>query len=155
VARVRAVGPVTTVTEGGGVEVPLTGATWTQQAEELNSLPTPLPAGFEAPDVEATVTRPSENEVCTKGNTPFVAVKIFLDGKELLHSFGGGGSTPKPLTETVSLEASSGAKFGAEPGKATSHTFTARAEDMCTNKTETPPYHYTITSVTIDVIGIR
>jgi hypothetical protein len=158
VARVRAVGPVTTVTEGGGVEDPLTGATWTQQAEELNSLPIPLPGGA-VPDAEVTVTRPNEQEICPGSvppNVPDAVVRIFLDGKELLKAAGGGGIPPKPLTETVGLgPAVSGAKFGAEPGKATSHTLTARAEDRCGKATETPPYHYTINSVTIDVIGIR
>src|SRR5262249_37922065 len=132
VARVRAVGPVTTVTEGGGVEDPLTGATWTQGAEELNSLPIPL-AGGEAPDAEVTLTRPSETETCANLRSPSVRIRIFLDGNELLQATGGGGTAPKPLTETRPIGGISGAKFGAEPGKATSHTFTARAEDFCTN----------------------
>jgi hypothetical protein len=148
---------VTTVTEGGGVEVPLTGGTWIQQAQELNSFSIPIPAG-NAPDYEVTVTRPNEQEICPGSvppNVPDAIVRIFLDGRELLKAAGGGGVPPKPLTETVGFSPVSGAKFGAEPGNATSHTLTARAEDRCGKPTETPPYHYTINSVTIDVIGYR
>jgi hypothetical protein len=144
---------VTTVTEGGGVEDPLTRGTWTQQAEELNSLPVALPGGV-PPDAEVTMTRPNENATCANLRAPDGIVRIFLDGKELLNAAGGGGVPPKPLTETVSLGAVSGAKFGNEPGTATSHTLTARAEDSC-GKGETPPYHYTINSITLDVIGVR
>jgi hypothetical protein len=155
VARVRAAGPVTTVTEGGGVEVPLTGATWTQQAEEINSLPIPL-AGALAPDAEVSVSRPSETETCSGGHPPVARIRIFLDGNEVFRANPGGGVAPKPLTETDTLGAFGGVKWGGEPGKATSHTFTARAEDFCINKTEgLPPYHYTINSMTLDVIGIR
>jgi hypothetical protein len=145
------------VTGESGVEDPLSGATWTQQAEELNSLPIPLPGGTigEAPDAEVTATRPSETGTCSDGKPPRFRVRIFLDGNELLRAEGGGGSIPAPLTETRSV-VPIGVKFGAEPGKATNHTFTARVDDACiTNRFETPPYHYTINSVTLDVIGIR
>jgi hypothetical protein len=156
VARARAAGPVTTVTEGGGVEVPLTGGTWTQQPEEINSFPIPLTGSSDlSPDVEMGVSRPSETGVCANGQVPFVQVQASVDGNVLLTGSAGGGSPPKPLTETVTLSDSQGRKWGAEPGTATSHTLTARAEDRCSFGAGTPPYHYTITSVTIDVIGIR
>jgi len=153
VARVRAAGPVTTV-PGGEVEVPLTGATWTQQAEEINSFPIPLTGSSDlSPDVEVSISRPSESVGCANGRAPTAGFQVFVDGTRVLTG-GAGGSLPRPLTETVTLSDSNGAKWGAEPGKATSHTLTVRAgEAHCT--TETPPYQYTITSAAIDVIGIR
>jgi hypothetical protein len=155
VARVRAAGPVTTVTGGAGVEVPLTGATWTQQPEEIDSFPIPFGTQSVSPDLEVSVSRPSETATCADGEVPQTEVHVSLDGTELMTGSAGGGPSPKPLTETVSLTNGTGGKWGGEPAKATSHTFTARALDRCLKPTETPPYHYTITAVTIDVIGIR
>jgi hypothetical protein len=143
VARVRSVGPVTTVTGGEGVEDPLTGGSWTQQAQELNS--------FQVGEV--TFTRPSEQK-CGPSGGPIAVVEIFLDGRKV----GQASSGEKLGTETWAIfwqfQPAGNEPWLPEPGKATSHTFTARTKDHCPNESETPPFHYTTSSISIDVIGV-
>jgi hypothetical protein len=143
VARIRSVGPVTTVTEGGAVEDPLTGASWTQQATELNS--------FQVGEV--SFTRPSALK-CTEAPGPFARALIFLDGNRI----GESSSTETVGTETRAMSysflPSGNEPWLPEPGKATSHTLTARVEDFCAGHVATPPFHLTVNSISIDVIGV-
>ena len=142
-ARVRSVGPVTTMTGGGGVEDPLTGGTWTQQAEELNS--------FQVGEV--TLNRPSEQKCSPSGRGPVADVYIFLDGQNVGKA--SSGEKLGPQTWAIVWQFGVNPPWLPEPGKTTSHTLTARAEDNCPNESETPPFHYTVNSVSIDVMGVR
>jgi hypothetical protein len=148
VARIRSAGPVTTVTGGGGVEDPLTGGTWTQQAEELNS--------FQVGEVTATALGEPASQVCRPSTArPTAVVDIFLDGQNAgKASFNSTNSGPQ--TELISWQLGRHTPWLLEPRTATSHTLTARAENKgCPNQSETPPYQYTINSVSSDVIGVR
>ena len=141
-SRIRSVGPVMTATVGGGVGDPLTGGSWTQQAEELNE----FVVG------EVTFTRPGE-QTCPGGQPPSGAVNIFMDGQKI-GAAGTSFSVGSPNTKSSAIVWSIDVWLS-EPGKVTSHTLTAGAEDKCPKPEETPPFHFTVNSISIDVIGVR
>jgi hypothetical protein len=148
VDRARSVGPVTTVTEPGEAAVSLSGAMWTQGAEELNEF---VPG-------QITVTTPNELTCLHKFASGSVTVNIFFDGSRVATaSFSTHGTEER--TETRHLPEFTNPegpfKWLYEPGKATSHTLTAMAKDNCGTEGGAGGGHFTINSVSIDVIGIR
>jgi hypothetical protein len=155
VARARSTEAVTTSTEvtapgepsektvppTGGTTVPLSGATWTQNADELNRVV-----------VRASITT-TLSAMCTKGYFEpegLGQVSIREDGREITRV----GVQPSAATvQTVIPQNES--QFQFEPGKATVHTLTATAIDGCGALGGKGGGHFKINSVAIDVIGIR
>jgi hypothetical protein len=135
--------PVTSPTLPSEATVPLTGATWTQNAEELNEL------NF----IQTTVTVPSRTEckpIKGTGTIASLSAHIFLDGQEIA-AFGPlAGETAGTVTRAVAVSLEQGHIF--EPGKQTQHTITVgKVSDDCEGGTA----HFTINSVAVDVVGIR
>jgi hypothetical protein len=153
--RVRSVGPVTSIwssTEEGTAD-PLTGGTWKQGPEELDQL-----VG------EVSLTRPTEASCGSNGSGE---VQVLIDGRyvgdgRLLQQEGNEPTEIVPVTWRTGAEADLGVAGGDvrlgvsnirwlyEPGKATTHTLTAVATDHCNNGG-----HFTINSVSIDVVGLK
>jgi hypothetical protein len=148
IARVRSVGPVKTPTEPTLASVSLTGATWTQKAEELDHI-----IG------QISLTTPSVTE-CTVGlggSEAQMRWSVLLDGTVIMSALGAEDfNGPKTLTIPISGGNSNNAsEWVYEPGKSTSHTLTVEAKDECGVNGGKASGHYTINSVSIDVIGIR
>jgi hypothetical protein len=127
---------VTTPT-GSQANVPLTGATWTQGAAELNQVV-----------VQLTMTKPPfamcENELSIFG---LGTVTILQDGVQVA-SVSALATGNHEETQTLTGEQSG---FLFEPGKATARSLTAQASDSC----EMGGGHFTIHSVEVDVIGVH
>jgi hypothetical protein len=92
VARARSVGVVKSVTEPASTEDPLTGATWTQGADEVEQL-----VG------QTTVTTPALANCRTSGRG-FVRIEILLDGRVQQGGLGADASNVE-RTETVQIAA--------------------------------------------------
>jgi hypothetical protein len=139
--RARSVGPITTPTGVTSARSdPLSGATWTQHAEELNQL-----------TGQVTVSGPGSK---CEG---YGQIRVRVDG-ELLGS--AGFSTGETTTEALEVSWMEPREPRAsllqsvwlwEPPSAVTHTLTAEAWDDC----EEPGVHYTINSVSIDVLGLK
>jgi hypothetical protein len=158
VARARSVGPVASATEAA-VADPLSGAVWTQHAEELEQI-----LG------RVTITSPSYR-VCSTGpsggsTAAHAVVSVLLDGSDVGRAELGNRrevevQAGSPETETVTRTLSWTPENDApdyllwEPGKATSHTLTAQVRDDCGEGGGSTGGHFTIDSVSIDVLGER
>jgi hypothetical protein len=101
----------------------------------------------------------ADEQTCPNGKKPIYQVNIFLDGQKIGFANGGViGPVPKSLPIRWQPPFGGGESdvfWVPEPGNATSHAITVRAEDYCSNESETPPTHFTIDSVSIDVIGVK
>ena len=136
VARIRSTEAITSPTSPGEATVPLAGASWTQNADELNQLV-----------IEETITTPSTTECPHAGGPARLHWTIRLDGQIVGGIEGVAGETRTDVTRPVN---SSNYLF--EPGKQTQHTITAgNVRDDCEGGTG----HFTIDSVSVDVVGIR
>jgi hypothetical protein len=156
-ARARSLGPIDSATEPSATSDPLSGGAWKQTPEELNQL-----LG------EVTLTVPSRSEdaptACNVGTGAGIAtlhLKVLLDGV-----FVGEAHATNPLghatgePETVPIVWAS--YFGGlpstwlfEPGAPTNHVLTAQAEDDCGVNGGQATDHFTINSVSIDVVGLK
>jgi hypothetical protein len=146
--RIRSAGPVTTVSEPreGPFEsppVPLTGATWTQEANQANAV-----IG------EATITSPS---VAQCGESRIANIEAF-DGRtsgevelsqEDLESESEATANYKFVWQTGGAREAS-TTWTLESGTAVSHMLSVRASDDCTNGG-----HFKIDSIEFDVLGFR
>jgi hypothetical protein len=140
VARARSTGPVTTVSfpqsqQGRpvGAPVPLRGATWTQAANEIDSV-----------HVEFTYTTPPET-TCPNG-APEVTIEA--DG-EVVNVIADQGQGPGTHTKNRGPMLDLSHLF--EPGSPKTHTLTAHAKDTLCDGV----HHYRIDSVKVDVVGFR
>lgn len=148
VARVRSVGPVE-VPAVGAVSVPLSGATWTQGATELD-------------EFVASVITAKQSERACDGGTEYAGIRIYflLDGNPAPLSnnqfaFNNSGEASHTIYWLfVSDELSHEYPWLAEPGHAASHTITLSASEEC-ERSETPTHPATIDSVSFDVVGFR
>jgi hypothetical protein len=151
VDRIRTAEPVAATTFPTEATVPLIGASWTQNANELNQL-----------TGQVTITKPARSECLhPKGSEgELVHSPIRLDGRQTSGIGGTVGETA--VTETRSLDSSdvSNAQYLFEPGIETQHTLTVGPiADNCEagtgpGGTTVPPTHFTL-SISIDVVGIR
>lgn len=133
VARIRSTAPTTTA--GTSVtQIPLSGAQWTQLANEVDHF-----VGV------FTYTNPTD---CTGAPTAGFSLAVEVNGK----SVGGGGSTFAPPESGVT---SSGPLNMSpdlfEPGHAVDNQMTVGISDSCVDADQ----HYTVKSVKIDAIGYR
>jgi hypothetical protein len=147
VARVRIGAPFQTVSEPEGGAVPLTGATWSQHGEELNQI-----IG------QVTYTRPSE-ATCQTNGTPIF--KLWLSGVkqpaalgQLIDSEAEGASATQTRWIYWYGDFGYGFELLFEPGKNIIRTITARAGDEC-NLGQHTGGHFTIDSISVDVLGFR
>jgi hypothetical protein len=128
VARPRSTGPLTPSTAGVYEEVPLTGNTWTQAADEMNTA-----------WLKAQIT----NNACVGGPGSPVGSSVVLNVKvdgTVVAPFVIGSTSPMWEAFPVDLE----------PGAATPHTLTVEATHSCGDSGS-----FTINSVAINVIGTR
>ena len=130
VARARGTGPVDSKAEET-VQIPLTGSTWTQFPEELNEVRGQL-----------TVTEPT-SAACIDGTA--AAVRVSIDGNEVAGVSLGAGEGG---THTLPLNTGPDSQMF-EPAKATTRTLTATIESNC------HVAHFTLDSLSVDVIGLR
>jgi hypothetical protein len=156
-ARVRST-PVTTVTEPSEVTVPLTDATWTQHIEELNQL-------------FGELTYTDAGSMCSveKGLGSIAKVTIRLDGISIAtlqaQSLGDTSATTHTIPIGLAFTSSPSPEkpwvttppllWLYEPGPATSHTITAQVSDDCGVRGGHAESHFTIDSVSIDVVGLK
>ena len=127
--RIRSSAPVTS-SSTETKSIPLSNATWTQAANEANQLIGAV-----------TVTSPTNAECAPVG--PDV-VQVLIDGTAV----GSSELTPTGRTETLPVDSSSDLVV---PGSPTLHTMTVNVNrDYCTN-----PVHFTIESVSIDLLGVQ
>jgi hypothetical protein len=135
----------------------LTGATWSQGAEEADQL---------AGKVTMFISnRPGSRRRCAAGPNEGVetapgtaTIVVRLDGSMIGHARLGDISSPVGRLETsrIRLEPESGGGPELfEPGQATNHTLSVTASDNCGTGGGTSSGHLTINSVAIDVIGVR
>ena len=129
VMTARQNGGSVTAPAGQSTTVPLTGASWTQAANDLNLITGSMQVGTPGS--------------CTGsfGNS----LTVNVDGKAT--TFGVAPTTPASTTETVPFEVSE----LMEPGAATPHTITATLSNACTKAGE----NYTISNVKIDVVNFH
>jgi hypothetical protein len=125
VARVRGKAPEAPPSE---YEIPLTDATWTQGAEELDEIPFGLVTG------EAG-----------HGCHGEVSVAILLDGEQIGWLTLGGTKIAAHELEWGEPESGRFSYWLPEPGDAVTHTLTAKVVDTCG----------VVESVSIDVVGLR
>lgn len=125
VARVRSTGAVTPATPAVYEEVPLTGNTWTQAADEMNTA-----------WLRADVT----NNSCS-GIVPSALLKIKVNGTEAPF-LGGQGNPSLPIWGAFPISL--------EPGAATPRTLTLEVSHGCSTSGS-----YTVNSVAINIIATR
>jgi hypothetical protein len=113
-----------------GTPVPLTGGTWTQQADETD-------------DVYGVVEITPPPACQSFGTTGFLAVGFFIDGERI-----GGASSTGVRDETLTIALDQ--RYVYEPGSPRTRTLTARAADTCQDGN-----HFTVDSVRVSVNGIR
>lgn len=149
--RIRTAEPVASTTSPSEATVPLTGASWTQNANELNQL-----VGV------VTITKPAHSECLAKGAAgELVHSPVRVDGLQT-SGIGATASGETPVTETRPLTLThNGEQYLFEPGTETQHTITVGPiSDNCEKGiapggATVPPTHFTIDSISIDVVGIR
>jgi hypothetical protein len=128
VARPRSTGSLTPSTAATFEEVPLTGNTWTQAGDEMNTA-----------WLKAEIT----DDACVGGpGSPVgssAVLKVKVDGTEVAPFVIGSTS---PMWEAFPIDL--------EPGAATSHTLTVEATHSCAVSGS-----FTIDSVAVNVIGTR
>ena len=145
IARARDVASVATVSSPASIEDPLSDGAWTQGAEEVDQLVGQITIGI-----------PSRAE-CSggEGSPARLTLHVLLDGTQVA------GLTLLNITsghETLPLEWESPARSSdwlLEPGTATTHTLTVRAEDTCGYGGGQSSGHFTVQSVDLDVLGAR
>lgn len=138
VARARSTGPVNSVAEPGTVNDPLSGATWTQGAEELDML-----LG------QATVTIPAE---CA-GQIDLVAE---VNGQGIDYLLLQPSASKEPTTETTFfLNNKQYGQWLFEPGKATTNNLTLTISGDCREQEGKTAVHVTVDSVSFDVLGFH
>jgi hypothetical protein len=128
ILRARGTGSVT-APHGASTSVPLSGATWTQGANDLN-----LVTGSMTIEVPASCTGSFGN-----------AVILSVDG--VPNTFVSAPTTPANTSITVPVVISD----VTEPGTATQHTITAKLANSCTKSGE----DYTVTNAKIDVLAFH
>ena len=140
VAHLQSAGPVTTMTHEF-VPIPLSSATWTQHAGEVDEL-----VGH------VTVTNPTP--YCGQ-NFPEVVVRL---GGTLGMNLSGEGIEGQTEDEALSwtLAPQTGSYYDLvlplyAPAKITTHTLTAEVYEDCVY----PSSHFTVDSVSVDVLGFR
>jgi hypothetical protein len=141
VARARSVGAISAGTVSEPATDPVTGGEWMQHPHELNQL-----------TGQVTVTSPKEcgaegGEVTVEAVVP--SWETDLEAAYGPHVVMVAAGRPKGAERTFGFEAIGGRSFWQlfEPGKDTARTLTVKAYDDC------PVGHYTINSVSIDVVG--
>jgi hypothetical protein len=144
VARARFSGAIASESKPSEAIVPLSGATWTQSAEEVDHL---VAGGI-------TMTVPTNTE-CThgKGEAASGYAGIYLGG-QLIAGAGAETTEREPRTETIQPSFTISLRppdWLYEPGTTTKHTLEARATDSCEGGTR----HFTVDSVSFDVVGVR
>jgi hypothetical protein len=133
---------MTTTEETEGTADPLTSATWTQGAEELNEL-----VG------QVVVAVPSEAN-CSMGGGNHVVIgselfiRILMNGN--LVGQVGASTTSTATTKTLPIDV-----WSYEPGKNTNQTLEAKASDTCGREGGNTGGHFKIESIGIDVLGVR
>ena len=149
VARVRSAAPQATPTAPEAskklaiADDPLTGATWTQGASEVDRL-----IG------RVTISEPPLSQCSNNGGASDAFVELQLDGTRI----GGGGirnngvNSETTTTRTIDWE---GKGWLFEPSGNTSHTLTAKISDDCGFEGGNTGGHFTINSIEIDVLGVR
>jgi hypothetical protein len=153
VARARSLAPMVTTTapdpnkEVAIKDYPLSSGTWTQGANEVNQL-----VGV------ATITVPRATE-CTAFNSESGDgfIELRLDGSKV-GSAGGhtnGITTPTVTTTAIGWVGPAVAGSIFEPGSATSHTLTAKIGDDCGFMGGNSGGHFTINSISVDVLGAK
>jgi len=156
VARVRSAGAVATASTTTSVPSwtsdPLTGATWSQGTEELDQL---------VGQVSLTTATEATCEHTVSGSVG-ADVQVLLDGSPVADTSVASG--PAETTETVPISWSHHAEFSFpaetrsslalfEPLALTSHTLTAQVADDCGANGGHGGGHFTIQSVSVDVLG--
>lgn len=152
VARVRSTGPFE-LPSAGEASVPLSGATWTQGAEELQQVATG----------HVVFTVPYGTK-CADGEYPYAEVRLLLESKTATGGEGGqlgwarsnGGGVrlgPNPAG-TITESIGEGLGWWEEPGTPETHLVTAKARESC-NGGEEPQEQVTVDSIALDVIGAR
>jgi len=134
VARVRSTESVVTTSKPTEITVPVSGATWTQGAEELQTY-----------GASVTFMVPSIAECPTNETVGEARATIYLDGHLVLQP--GAISHSEQTTQTVQTPSLS---LLWEPGTTTTHTLVVKAHDNCTGA-----HHFTVNAVSIDVMGAR
>jgi hypothetical protein len=149
VARVRSAAPQATPTAPEPskklaiADDPLTGATWTQGASEVDRL-----IG------RATITEPPLSQCSDNSGASDAFIELQLDGTRI-GSTGirnNGVNSESTMTRTFDWE---GKGWLFEPGGNTSHTLTAKIGDDCGFEGGNTGGHFTIDSIQIDVLGAR
>ncbi len=158
-ARARSVGAVATSTtvghgtlspEPGETADPLSGATWTQHAEEVEQLVGTVKM---TSTTEAQCYRGPENAF--GGGTG--GAMIYLDGNWAGFALGPiAEASPQTVTEPITWVIPRQAlELLYEPGKSTKHTLTATAWDSCGREGGKATAHFTIDAISVDVMGFR
>lgn len=154
VARVRSDGSVESTTQPTTVSDPVSGGKWTQALDEPEQL-----IG------EVTLTKPGWEEgtsgSCTSRHQldANLHVEILLNG--VLKGVVEARNAEQPgMPETVPIDWITGLGGAAsgwlyEPATATSQTLTVLAKDECGYEGGTSSAHFTVDSVSIDVIGVH
>jgi hypothetical protein len=152
VARVRSVAAVTTVSTTPGASDALTGAGWTQGSEELDQL-----VG------QVSIKTPTATTCQATAGSDGADVQVLLDGSPVADTFL--ASTPAETTQTIPINWSHQAEFSPateirpslwlfEPPAPTPHTLAVQAADDCAANGGAGG-HFTIESVSVDVLGAR
>jgi hypothetical protein len=149
--RVRLVSPVTTVTQPADGEfekpsIPLTGATWTQAANQANVI-----------FGRVTVSNPPQGQCAEEQGGAVALIEVFL-GSDPIAFAEASSRAPYVSKATDQFEWSlptaahteGGASWLVDPSVATPHSLNVRAADLCRDGS-----HFTIDSVEIDVGGFR
>ncbi len=160
VARVRSLASVETASTASTASStpswtsdPLTGATWTQGSEELDQL------------VGQAIVRTAPEAVCRASSASAGAdVQLLLDGSAVADTSVVSGSAETTMSVPISWSRHSEFTFPSdgrsslslfEPPAQTTHTLSARVADDCGAGGGHGGGHFTIESVSVDVLGAR
>jgi len=157
VGRVRSLASVATASTATSVPTwtgdPLTGATWSQGSEELDQL------------VGQAIVKTAPEATCRAGSTSAGAdVQVLLDGSPVADTSVASGSAEATVTIPISWSRHAEFSFPAEsrsslslfePPAPTSHTLTAQVADNCGADGGHGGGHFTIESISIDVLGVH
>jgi hypothetical protein len=137
----------------GETNDPLAGATWTQHPEELAEI-----------TGTASITSPARAN-CGRGSSGTVGglagVAVYIDGKLAGWTRGAPLEAKSTSFTTVSKifwdfpDFPSMEEWLLEPGSATKHTLSVTAWDTCGREGGASGAHFTVNSVSLDVIGFR
>ena len=137
VARAASTGPVASSSSpdfldpDDGTPIPLTGATWTQHADETDQIYGEVE--FTPPEACATPFGPG-----------FLLVPFFIDGQQVGEAF-----SAALRDDTLRIKTDFG-RYVYEPGTSETRTLTAVALDTCRDGN-----HFTVDSVKVSVEGVR